>query len=104
MTGLLLNERIGEGGSARIIYALPAVAVFAGIESAKRISGIFDVRIVAYVTCIYGSLITIAGLLTEGNFRNIWLHLMAIGGGILLSGVLYIRKTGRNGKKKKVVW
>ena len=104
LSGLLLNEKIGEGIGAKLLYAVHIVAVFAGTEIAKRINGNSGVRIAGIVICIYGALIATVGLLAEGIFQNICVNLLSIGAGFLLSCALCIRKTGRNAKKKNVVW
>ena len=104
LSGLLLNEKIGEGIGAKLLYAVHIVAVFVGTEIAKRINGNSGVRIAGIVICIYGALIATVGLLAEGIFQNIWVNLLSIGAGFLLSCALCIRKTGRNAKKKNVVW
>ena len=104
LSGVLLNERIGEGMGTWIVYGVHVIAVFLGAEMAKRVYGNAEVRITGIASGMYIVIVLICGLILEGSFQNIGLHSIAICAGFLLSCALCIRKSGSNRKKKKSVW
>ena len=104
LTGLLLKGKIGEGISEKVVFAVHVVAMVIGSEIAKRIYGASNIRVIGMVGGIYGVVLVICGMLIDGSFRNIPIHIIAICGGVLTSCALCIFKPGRNGKRKKAVW
>ena len=104
LTGLVLKARVGEETGAKIVYGLHVIAVFAGAELAKHIYGVNDIRIAGMAVGIYVSTITVAGMLMDGNFQNIGLHILAICIALVFSCALCIRRSGSKGKKKSGLW
>jgi len=104
ITGLILNEKIGEGSAEKIICAIQFLSVFVGAELAKNICRTNDVRIPVIVTVAYAGMIVIGGILLEGKFQNMWPHIAAEFAGCLFSCVLCFWKPRRSGKRKKRIW
>ena len=103
LTGMLLNERIGEESVSKIIPVLQVVAVLGGAELAKRIYGSNDILITVIATGIYAVIVMIGALALDGKFQNLGLHIITVGIGFLISCALCMRKPGRGGKRKKGV-
>ena len=104
LTGLILNGRIGEGSSERIVYGMHIVSILIGTELAKRICANNEMRIPITVGITYAVLCMVAGMMLEGTFRNMLLHIIAICSGVAISCALCIHRAKRSGKRKKGVW
>ena len=101
---LVLRGIVGEGNGETIIYGIQLIAVVIGAELSKRVSGIYNVRGPLVVTGMYTGFCFVGGMLLDGRFQSLWIHILIIGIGFMVSCALCIHKIHRTGKRKKGVW
>ena len=104
LTCIKMNKGVGEGSEEIIIYALKLVGIIVGANLAKRVHGKNDIRLCLTVAIVYFAVTMIGGLLADGRFEDVWVHLLVICIGSILSCALCIYNTGRIKKRKKTVW
>lgn len=99
LTGLILNQRIGEELADKTIFAALLLSSFLGATVA-RLTGASEILYIPVGTCaIFASMLMIVGmLLFDGSFTRHWLSLCMIAVGCAIACSLRI---GGNKRKRK---
>ena len=101
ITQLVLGGKIGEESGLLLLAAALVSATFASNRFACRMCS----KPAMYVTLITSAasmvLLLITGLCMEGSFQNPWISIASVTAGVLLSCVMCLKKTHKNGARKR---